>query len=143
MSGVAQPSATDTPWIAFRPGVMDDEARMVGSKCPSCHARFFPLRQVCSRCLTADLETFPLSDTGTLYTYTVVRQAAPGFEVPYVLGYIDLPEGVRLLGQVAGIEPEAVRLGMRLHLHVEPFGEDEAGRTVLGFRFRPEGRHDD
>jgi len=143
MSGVTHPSATDTPWIAFRPGVLDEEARVVGSMCPSCGARYFPLRQVCSRCLTPDLETVPLSDVGTLYTYTVVRQAAPGFEVPYVLGYLDLPEGVRLLGQVAGIEPEAVRLGMRLYLNVEPFGEDESGRAILGFRFRPEGRNDD
>jgi len=143
MSGVAHPSATDAPWIAFRPGVLDEEARMVGSKCPSCGARFFPLRQVCSRCLTPDLETVPLSDAGTLYTYTVVRQAAPGFEVPYVLGYIDLPEGIRLLGQVAGIAPEAVRIGMRLRVRVEPFGEDDAGRVILGFRLRQEGHSDD
>jgi uncharacterized OB-fold protein len=143
MSGVAHPTAIEAPWIAFRPGVLDEQARVVGSRCPSCGARYFPSRQVCSRCLASDLETVPLSDVGTLYTYTVVRQAAPGFEVPYILGYVDLPEDVRLLGQVAGIEPEAVRLGMRLHLSVEPFGEDEDGRTVMGFRFRPEGGDDD
>jgi len=129
----------DRAWVPFRPGVLDEEGRVVGSRCPSCEAHFFPARQVCSRCLAEDLEQVALSTRGTLYTYTVLHQAAPGFEVPFVLGYVDLPEGVRILGQVAGLEPHAVRIGMELDLHVEPFGEDEERRTIMGYRFRPEG----
>ncbi len=83
------------------------------------------------------METVPLSGEGTLYTYTVIRQSIPVFEVPYVLGYVDLPEGVRLMGQIAGCEPDDVRIGMPLVLSIEPFGEDEDGNELTGYRFRP------
>lgn len=124
-------------WVPFRPGVLDDDGRLVGSRCPACGAHFFPSRQVCARCLAEDLETAVLSTRGTLYTYTVVRQSVPGFEAPYVLGYVDLPEGVRVLGQIVGAAPDEVRIGMTLAVSVEPFGEDQEGRQVLGYRLRP------
>lgn len=128
----------ESSWVPFRPDALDSGGRLRGSRCGSCGAHFFPARQVCSRCLEGDLERVGLSTRGTLYTYTVLHQAAPGFETPLALGYVDLPEGVRILGQIAGLEPDAIRIGMELDLHPEPFGHDEEGRTVMGFRFRPE-----
>jgi uncharacterized OB-fold protein len=83
------------------------------------------------------MDRVPLSVTGTLYTYTVVRQSTPAFEVPYVLGYVDLPEGVRVMAQIAGCEPEEVQIGMPVVLSLEPFGDDEDGRQVIAYRFRP------
>ncbi len=83
------------------------------------------------------METVPLSTEGTVYTYTVVHQSTPAFEVPYVLGYVDLAEGVRVLGQITGCDPGDVRIGMPVVLTVEPFGEDEEGRELAGYRFRP------
>jgi uncharacterized OB-fold protein len=74
---------------------------------------------------------------GTVYTCTVIHQAAPGFDVPYALGYVDLPEGVRVLGQIAGVEPEAVRIGMEVEVSFEPFGEDDLGQELIGYRFHP------
>ncbi len=103
----------------------DGAALLAGSRCPACGAAFFPPRQVCSRCL-GELEEAPLSARGTVYTHTVVHQSAPAFETPYTLVYVDLPEGVRVLGQLAG----EARIGMEVEL--EP---DER----LGFRFRPVG----
>lgn len=127
--------------VPLRPGLLelgaDGEGRLLGSRCPSCGAWFFPRRQVCSRCLAEPLETAPLSPRGTVYTYTVIHQAPPGFEVPYVLVYVDLPEGVRVLGQLAGVAPESVRIGLEVELALEPFGEDEEGREVIGYRFHP------
>ena len=108
---------------------------MLCGHCPSCGASFFPYRQVCSRCLHESLERVPLSLRGTVYTYTVIHQAPPGFEVPYVLVYVDFPEGVRVLGQLAGLPPGAVRIGMEVELAVEPFGEDAEGGEVIGYRF--------
>jgi uncharacterized OB-fold protein len=97
---------------------------------------------VCSRCLAGELEVAPLSSRGTVYTYTVVHQAPPGFEAPYALAYVDLPEGVRVLGQIAGVEAETVRIGLEVELSLEPFGEDDQGQELIGYRFRPasEGR---
>lgn len=130
-----------TESVSFRPGELqveaDGEIRLLGSSCPGCGAHFFPVREVCARCLT-ELETIRLPTEGTLYTYTVVRQSIPAFEVPYLLGYVDLPEGVRLMGQVTGVEIDEVHIGMRLRLVPADWGLDPEGRRLVGYTFRPE-----
>lgn len=127
--------------VPFRPGVLEldqeGEWRLIGSRCPSCGAHFFPARDVCSGCLTEDLERVPLRGQGTLYTYTVVRQSTPGFIVPYLLGYVDLPEGVRVLGVLHGLTENQARIGMDLTLFTRPAGTDEEGREVIGYGFQP------
>lgn len=135
--------------VPFRPDVLEvteeGPGRLIGSRCASCGAHYFPGRRACARCLGEDMRTVPLSTEGTVYTYTVVHQSTPAFEVPYVLGYVDLPEGVRVLGQITGCDPGDVRIGMAVVLTIEPFGEDEEGRELAGYRFRPaptEADHD-
>jgi len=126
---------------SFRPGELEIEpdgtGHLLGSRCRSCGAHFFPIRQACSGCLSSDLETVRLTGSGTVYTYTVIRQSTPAFAVPYALGYVDLPEGVRVMGQIAA-EPDDLAIGMEVELAVEPFGTDGDGNPVLGYRFRPE-----
>jgi uncharacterized OB-fold protein len=70
-------------------------------------------------------------------TFTVVRQAPPGVEVPYVLAQIDLPaDDVRLMATVVGVEPEDVVIGMPVVLDLVPFGVDADGASLLGYAFR-------
>ncbi len=132
---------TRTP-VSFRPHdlVVDDDGTgfLRGSRCPSCGAHYFPTREVCAGCLTEDLETIPLPTDGTLYTYTVVHRSTPAFEVPYVLGYVDLPGPVRVLGQIDA-DPEEVAIGMDVHLEIVPWGTDDEGTPLLGYRFAPGG----
>ena len=115
----------------------EGEGFLLGSRCGNCGAHFFPVRQACSGCLHSELETVRFSTTATLYTFSVVRQSTPDFEVPYALGYVDLPEGVRVMTQLTGREPEDYELGMEMELVVEPFGLDEDGNEMAGYRFRP------
>lgn len=123
-------------WLA--PGIFVEDAtgtlHLAGTRCRACGTHFFPRRQICARCLSPDTETVPLSDHGVLYTYTVVRQSTPEFRTPYVLGYLDLPEGVRVLAPLADVEPDAVGIGMPLLLRVEPVRTDAEGRTIVGYR---------
>ena len=132
---------------SFRPGELevrpDGSGNLIGSECQSCGAHFFPIREACSGCLSQDLEDVAFSTEGTLYTYTVVRQSTPAFEVPYALGYVDFPEDVRIMGQIAGLEFDEITIGMPMTITLEPFGEDEDGNTLTGYRFRPtETDHD-
>lgn len=134
--------------VSFRPDVLklgqDGQWQLIGSRCPSCGAHFFPARQVCSGCLSEDLARVPLSAGGTLYTHTVVRQSTPGFAVPYLLGYVDLPEGVRVLGVLLGLAEGEARIGMDLALATRLAGTDEEGREIVGYGFRPaEGGRDE
>lgn len=126
---------------SFRPvefEVTDNgEGFLLGSHCGNCGAHFYPVRVACSGCLHNDLETVRFSTTATLYTFSVVRQSTPEFEVPYALGYVDLPEGVRVMAQLTGRPPEDYEIGMEMELVVQPFGTDEDGNEKTGFRFRP------
>lgn len=125
----------------FRPGELevhaDGSGNLLGSRCRACGAHFFPIRKACAGCLGRDLETVSLSTQGELYTYTVVRQSTPDFEVPYALGYVDFPEGVRIMGQITGCPFDEIRIGMPLVLSLEPFGKDRDGNALTGYRFRP------
>lgn len=124
--------------VPIHPGVFESEAqgepRLVGTHCRGCGAHFFPRRAVCARCLSSEVEVVPLSPAGTLHTYTVVYQSTPEFPTPYILAYVDLPEGVRLLAPLAGVPVDQVQIGMPLRLRVEPVRTDPEGRTILGYR---------
>lgn len=80
------------------------------------------------------LSVLPLG-RGTIYTFTVTHQnQAPGFRdaLPYVLAYVELAEGVRLLTNIVDCAPEAVRIGMP----VEVVFEDVTPAVTL-VKFRP------
>lgn len=130
--------ATTVVRNAFGSEVLDlDAGRLIGSACPGCGAHYFPQRRTCGRCLSEGLERVELSTSGTVYTVTVVHQSTPEFEVPYLLAYVDLPEGVRVPAQLSGCEPEEATIGMSVELVVEPFGVSDDGEPPLGYRFRP------
>lgn len=124
----------------FVPGTLDvgpdGKGYLVGGHCPGCGAFYFPARSVCSRCLRGDLERVPLCSSGSLYTYTVIHQSLPQFETPYVLGYVDLDDNVRVAGQLVDVDVDALELGMRVNTVVEP-RQNPDGEQVLWFRFRP------
>jgi uncharacterized protein len=137
------PQATEVAG-PFRPGIlgMDEQGawRLLASRCAGCGSHYFPRRRVCARCLNDSMDDALLSTRGTLYTYTVVRQSTPTFPSPYVLGYVDLPEKVRVLGRFADCEPEQGRIGMPVEISVEPVDEDAQGRPLLGYHLRPAPR---
>jgi uncharacterized protein len=67
-----------------------------------------------------------LSTVGFLWTWTVQRFApksppfvspAGGFQ-PFALGYVELPEGVRVLAVLDAQDLASVRIGMSVHLRV-------------------------
>lgn len=134
--------ATESPEVLpLRAGLFERDAGgaivLLGSRCEGCGTVYFPPHALCVRCLTAEgLRPITLSRRGTVYTYTVVHQSTPEFPTPYVLAYVDLPEGVRVLSQLTEVAPEQVRIGMAVELveAVVPRGD---GPPVLTYRFRP------
>ncbi len=83
------------------------------------------------------LDALPLSRRGTLYTYTVIRQAPPRYPVPYAVGYVDLPEGVRVFAQMEGWQARELRLGEEMEISFETIRKDEQGHELIGYKFRP------
>ena len=75
---------------------------LVGMACAECGTKAFPAREVCSACGSDDVEPASLQRSGKLYSFSEVHVAPKGFAIPYVVGYVDLDDGVRLFGQVEG-----------------------------------------
>jgi uncharacterized OB-fold protein len=82
---------------------------LVGAECTGCHVRTFPPAALCPACRSDTLEPVRLGREGTLYAYSVVHVALAGHPTPYGVGYVDLPKGVRVFGQV-DLETRGLRL---------------------------------
>ena len=98
--------------------------------------QFFP-RPVSLANGKRNLEWREVSGRGTVYTYTVTYQnQSPGFreELPYVLAYVELEKGVRLLTNIVGCAPAQVRIGMPVQVSFE----DVTPEVTLP-KFRPAG----
>ncbi len=84
-------------------------------RCRDCGTKRLYPRALCPSCLSSATEWVRASGRGTVYSFTVTHQnQAPGFrdELPYVLAIVELEEGVRLMTNVVGAAPDAVRIGM-------------------------------
>jgi len=96
--------------------------------CTSCGAAVYYPRAHCPTCYTDSLEWRDLSGKGTVYSFTIVRRGeGPYAEVtPYVVAYIELDEGPRVLSNVVEIDPEDVEIGMAVEAVFHDTGEGNA-----------------
>ncbi len=118
-------------------GSPSEKPLLIGNKCKSCGEYFFPKRVICPNCLKEDvLEDVLLSNKGKLYTYCIVKVAPVGFDAPYAVGYVDLPEGLRIFSPLAECDKERLKIDMDVELIVDKIREDEAGQPVYGYKFK-------
>ena len=118
-----------------------DGLHLIGSRCKKCQRNYFPPREVCPQCfpegLEHEMEKSKLSSRGTLYTYSIVQVAPKRFLPPYVLGYVDFAEGVRVLGQLITTDPSQIKIGMKMQAELGRIAVDEQGNEVMSYKFRP------
>lgn len=129
----------------IREGLFTEDAngvRLIGGLCRECAEIVFPANPFCPRCCRETTEPVALSRRGVLYSFTVQRfkppppYCGPDPFVPYGVGLIELPGGVRITS-VLKAEPDDLHVGMEMELVVEAFFEDEDGNEILGYKFRP------
>jgi uncharacterized OB-fold protein len=98
-------------------------------KCRSCKTlRFYP-RAVCPECTSSDTDYTRASGRGQVYTFTVTHQnQAPGFrdELPYVMAYVELDEGPRILTNIINTPPGEVKIGLPVEVVFEDIDENLA-----------------
>ena len=104
-------------------------------RCRDCGDLRFHPRAVCPSCLSSRTEWVPARGTGKIYTFTVTHQnQASGFResLPYVMAWVELDEGVKMLTNVVDCPPEQVKIGMP----VEAVFDDVTPAVTL-LKFRP------
>jgi len=104
-------------------------------KCEDCGTlRYYPRAQ-CANCLSPSTQWIRCSGKGTIWTFTVTNQnQAAGFRdsLPYVIAWIDLAEGLKMMTNIVDYPPEQVKIGMP----VEVVYEDVTSEVTLA-KFRP------
>jgi len=103
-----------------------NEGRFLVQVCNKCGKSQYPYRAMCCHCWSSDPRDVPAAGSGRVWSYSVVqRSRTPPFSSwgPYVVAVIELPEGVKVVSNVVGCEPEAVRIDMPVRLAFASAGE--------------------
>ena len=113
--------------------------RLVGTKCRKCRKLFFPPRSFCPKCRRkGEIEPFPFSGNGKIFSYTIIRTPPEGFErqAPYAVAIIKLDEGVDVSGQVVG-ELERINVGKSVKAVFRKISEEgPEGVINYGLKFQ-------
>ena len=127
--------------VAVRSGLFTvDPPRLRGGRCAVCGRHHFPASDTCPYCAADGARPVELSPTGTLWAWTSVTAAPPGYggPVPYGFGVVELPEGIRVVTRLTEADPARLTAGRPMHLVVVAVGEDGGGRPVVTYAFAPE-----
>jgi uncharacterized OB-fold protein len=116
----ADPTSTISPMIPlvtpdtafFWDGTAAGELRI--QRCAGCGALRHPPGPMCPACGQASHGGYAVAaGTGEVFSYVVHHHPpVPGKKLPLVVALVQLPEGVRMLGEMPGVGPDQVRIGL-------------------------------
>ncbi|MGE3273084.1 MAG: Zn-ribbon domain-containing OB-fold protein [Chloroflexota bacterium] len=142
MAEVVSPNGHPTPIPVVQPEVKvfwdaTAEGKLLLPKCTECQTLIWFPRPFCPSCGSLSVEWIEASGKGTIYTYTVNRRGAGDLieyrePVPYVLAYVELEEGPRIMTNIVDCDVDSVKIGQA----VEAIFHDTGEGTAL-VRFRP------
>jgi uncharacterized OB-fold protein len=88
---------------------------------------------MCPHCRSLAWEEQHLTGSGAVYSYVVLHHPrSPAFDYPVIVALVDLDEGVRIVTNLARMEPADVQIGMRVTVEFE--ATDDGGAVPV---FRP------
>ncbi len=107
------------------------QQKLMIQRCKACNAWVWTPRPSCNECGSENIEWTPMSGGGEVYSFTVIRQivgraASAAFQkdVPYVVAWVDLDEGPRMITNIVGCAVEDVKLGMKVAVQFEQASDD-------------------
>lgn len=110
------------------------EGRLVLPRCEHCATVIWYPRALCPECGSTSVSWFEASGRGRIHSFTVTRRGQGAYRSagPYVLAYVELDEGPRMMTNVVDADPEALAVGQAVTVVFSDTGEG----TALP-RFRP------
>ncbi len=96
--------------------------------CERCGARRHPPGPRCPACGAMATGSYVVAaGTGEVYSYVVHHHPpVPGKKLPIVIALVELPEGVRMTGELLGVAPERVRIGLPVRADFTRIDDDLA-----------------
>jgi len=133
----ANPTSTVNTASPMRPQITPDTAffwagTAVGElriqRCGRCGALRHPPGPMCPSCgEPGDGGYVVAAGTGEVFSYVVHHHPpVPGKKLPMVVALVQLPEGVRMVGEMPGVRPDQVRVGLPVRASFVQVGDDLA-----------------
>jgi uncharacterized OB-fold protein len=133
-ASTAAPPVTSAPEPPMLPLITPDTAffwdgAAVGElriqRCATCGALRHPPGPMCPACGEASDGGYAVAaGTGEVFSYVVHHHPpVPGKRLPMVVALVQLPEGVRILGEMPGVRPDQVRIGLPVRVTFTQVGD--------------------
>ena len=108
------------------------QQRLVLPRCNNCSGVVWYPRAHCPVCHSTSLTWETMSGKGTVYSYSIVAKGNGRWKESgaYVVAYVELAEGPRVLTNVVGVPVDEVAIGMPVSA---VFDSDDTGRVLLRF----------
>lgn len=110
------------------------EGKFMTTQCAECKTIFYPPQMDCPVCLKSNIEWLAICSKGKLLSYTTAHYGPAGLEdkVPYTLGIVEFPEGIRVLAPISeDIASKDLRVGMELKIVTTKLGENRVGFELV------------
>jgi uncharacterized OB-fold protein len=86
----------------------------------------------------ASIDYVVATGRGTVYSYVVHHAPqVPGRTLPFVIALVELDEGVRMLGELRGVDPASVQIGMPVRATYIDFPAGESGPAWTLYAWEP------
>jgi uncharacterized OB-fold protein len=118
------------------PGISDDtrffwdgarQGKLLIQRCKGCGTLRHPPGPVCPKCHSFEWDALEASGRGTVYSFVVMHYPeVPPFDHPNPIALIELEEGTRLIAQLIGVKPDAIRIGQEVQVEFHTFDDDLA-----------------
>lgn len=126
------------------PGLFTEEdgGRLLGARCTGCNTPYFPRPARCHnpRCAESRLEDARFGGRGRIWSWSVADFAPPPphkhdkpFK-PYAIAVVDLDDGLRLVGQMAGSVDQA-SVGAAVKLVIDTLYHED-GKAFSTWKFQ-------
>ena len=108
--------------------------RLLLKRCLDCGSVIWYPRAFCPDCASMRTEWFESAGRGRVYSYTLNHRGQGAYQgaEPYVLAYVELDEGPRMMTNIVGAEADDLAVGLPVEVVFHDTGEGNALP-----RFRP------
>lgn len=142
MADTATATAPETRPIVphLKLGETREQDRIFGSRCTNCNTLYVGPRLFCPKCSSeGPFKEEICSTEGEIYVWSIIHQATPYVEAPYIAAVVDLPEGISVNTNIVGIDadPKNLKFGMKVQMYTEKVSEDKEGNSYVAYKFRP------
>jgi uncharacterized OB-fold protein len=117
------------------------------SQCNACGQYHFPITKNCLCCQSTHISERALSTIGRLWSWTSQNYLpkTPPFAdmslikqfTPFLLGYVEFSEGIRIIGRLTNITQDQLMIDMKMKIVPFEYVHNDTGECIQAFSFEP------